>query len=192
MTPLLRRVVAEKRTVLLPLAIALIANLLVYALVVRPLAARSAGAADRAAAARSALGVAERDLAQAQALVNGKSRADEELNAFYEKVLPGDLTSARRMTYASLPALARKSNVQYEQRNTEVGDVNDDDRLGRMTIRMVFQGRYENLREFIYRLESSPEFVIIDEMTLTGSDREDVHALTMSLSTYYRARQNGA
>ena len=43
-------------------------------------------------------------------------RFNEELNAFYQKVLPPDQTAARRMTYASLPALARKTNVKYEAR----------------------------------------------------------------------------
>src|SRR5712692_5252716 len=74
-----------------------------YALVVRPRGIKSAGAADRAAAAVRA---AELELATARSLVEGKGRADEELNAFYQNVLPVDLSAARRMTYASLPARA--------------------------------------------------------------------------------------
>ena len=33
---------------------------------------------------------------------------------------------------------------------------------------MVLQGDYENLRQFIYELESAPEFVIIDDVTLVA------------------------
>ena len=32
---------------------------------------------------------------------------------------------------------------------------------------MVLQGDYESLRQFIYALESAPEFVIIDDVTLS-------------------------
>ena len=39
------------------------------------------------------------------ALVTGKSRADQELSTFYDKVLPADLSAARRLTYATLPKL---------------------------------------------------------------------------------------
>ena len=33
---------------------------------------------------------------------------------------------------------------------------------------MVLQGDYESLRQFIYELESAPEFVIIDDVTLAA------------------------
>ena len=48
MTPLLRRIILEKRALVLPLAIALAANVFAYVVVVRPLEVKSAGAADRA------------------------------------------------------------------------------------------------------------------------------------------------
>jgi hypothetical protein len=192
MTPLLRRILAEKRAFVIPLAIALVANVLAYVLVVRPLAVKSAGAADRAINAANARIAAEKDMALARGLVSGKSRADEELNAFYRTVLPADETAARRMTYASLPALARKSNVRYQARTTAIEEQTADKRLGHMTIRMVLDGDYESLRQFIYDLETSHEFVIIDDLTLTESARNESLTLTLDLSTYYRVRPNGA
>ena len=192
MTPLVRRILAEKRALAIPIALVLAANLLAYFIVVRPLALKSAGAADRAVAAAAALKAAEKEMALARALVTGKSRADEELNAFYQKVLPPDQTAARRMTYASLPALARKTSVRYEARTIAVDEMSEDKRFGHMTIRMQLQGDYENLRQFIYELERSPEFVIIDDVVLTESVRGEALMLTLDLSTYYRARRNGA
>ena len=44
-------------------------------------------------------------------------------------------------------------------------------RIGRLQSRMVLQGDYQSFRRFIYELESSPEFLIIDSVTLTQSDR---------------------
>jgi hypothetical protein len=189
--PLVRRIAAEKRALIWPLVIALVANILVYVLVVRPLGVKSEGTADRAAAAGIALKAAADDLARARALVTGKAQADQELSSFYQKVLPADATAARRMTYASLPALARKTNVRYEARTTAIDSQNRDSRLGRMTIRMVLQGDYERLRQFIYELESAPEFVIIDDVTLAEANANEPLTLTINLSTYYRLGPNG-
>jgi hypothetical protein len=189
---LLRRVVAEHRSLALTLAVALVANVAAYVLVVHPREVKSAGAADRAAAAARAVRAAELELATARGLVEGKSRADDELNAFYQKVLPVDLSAARRMTYASLPALARKTNVRYEQRRSSVEESHDEARLGRLAIRMVLQCEYESFRDFIFQLESAPEFVIIDDVTLTEGTGNQPLTLTIDLSTYFRLRPNGA
>jgi hypothetical protein len=194
MTPLLKRIVAEKRAVILPLAVALLANLVAYFIIVRPLGVKSAGAAERAQAARTSLQAAEQELTAARALVSGKSSADEELSAFYQKVLPISQDAARRMTYASLPALARRSSVEYETRTTDVEDSRQakEKRLGRMTIRMVLHGEYESLRQFLYELETAPEFVIIDDVVFVESADTERLTLTVNMSTYYRLEANGA
>jgi Tfp pilus assembly protein PilO len=190
MTPLLRRIIAEKRRIVLPLAIALAVNILAYLLVVRPLAQKSAGAVNRAAQAAITLRTAEKELATARALVNGKAEADQELSAFYQKVLPSDLTSARKMTYASLPALARKTGVRYEARTTSIDERDRNARLRRMSIKMVLQGDYRNIRHFIYELESAPEFIIIEDLTLAENQSDEPQTLTINLSTYYRQVPN--
>jgi hypothetical protein len=186
MTGLVARVVSEKRRIVAPVALVLAANLAAYFVVVRPLGFASADAANRAARAASALRAAEADVARAKALVSGKTEADQELSAFYAKVLPADLTAARRMTYAGLPALARKTGVRYEARTTSIDEAARDTRLGRMTIRMVLQGDYENIRQFLYELETAPDFVIVDDVTLAESAANEPQTLTINLSTYYR------
>jgi hypothetical protein len=135
-----------------------------------PLAVKSAGAEDRAAAATLALQAAERDLAGARNLVAGKTRAEQELATFYDKVLPTDLPSARRLTYATLPSIARKSNVKFVDRRLDVEPIKKDSQLGILKIETQWQGDYESLRRFIYELESAPAFVIIDNVTLAQSD----------------------
>jgi hypothetical protein len=191
MTTPLSRIFAEHRRLAVTLAAVLVLDVATYALVVRPLGIKSAGAAARAANAADGLAAAERELATAQALVTGKAQADEELSSFYEKVLPGDLAAARRLTYASLPALARRTNVKYEERRTELEDVAEDARLGHLLIRMMLQSDYESFRDFIYQLESAPEFVIIDDVTLAESDASGPLIITINLSTYFRLRPNG-
>jgi Tfp pilus assembly protein PilO len=186
MMPLWRRILADKRTIVAPLAVGLAVNLLAYVLIVRPLRVKMAGAADRAAAAATALRAADKDLSLAKGLVTGKTAADEELTTFYEKVLPTDDVAARRMTYASLPALARKVDVRYETRNTSFSERRRDERLRHMSIRMVLQGDYKDLCRFIYEVESAPEFLIIDDVSLAESAANEPLTMTINLSTYFR------
>lgn len=192
MTPLFRRIIAENRLTVMTLSLALLANLLAYVLIVRPLEAKSTGAADRANAAENSLRAAEGEMAQSEGLVKGKANADQELDAFYKKVLPSDMTAARRMTYASLPALAKKAGVRYEARTTSIEAVDREGHLEKMSIRMILEGDYTSLRQFIYALEVAPEFVIIDDVTLVQANGNDPLRLTIDLSTYYRLPPNAS
>ncbi len=188
---LLKQIFSEKRSIVMGLAIAIVVNISVYGLVVRPLAAKSAGTADRAAAAANALKAAERDAAAARALVTGKTRADEALRTFYDKVVPADYSTARRMTQALVPALAQKANVRYEAARYERVPLEKNSRLGQLRIRIILQGTYESVRRVIYALETAPEFVIIDDVSLAQNDLSKPLLLTLGLSTYYRLDVNG-
>jgi hypothetical protein len=191
MMPLVKRILVEKRSIVLPLALALVANLAVYVLVVYPLGVKSANAANRAEAASAALKSAEQDFAAAQALVTSKTRAEQELLTFYDKVVPGSESLARRMTYTALPDLANKANVRWLDRRTEQDLQHKLGRLGQLHIVMVLQGDWQNVRRFIYELETSPMFVIIDDVTLTQTDPARPPTLTLEMSTYYRLGPNG-
>ena len=189
---LLTRILSEKRAVIAPLGLALAINAGVWALVVRPLAVKSRSAAERAAAAGSGLAAAERDRAAARTLIAGKTQAEDELSTFYNQVLPANLSAARRLTYATLPSLARSAGVTWDERRTEIELAGTKDRrLGRLRIRMVLEGDYDNLRRFIYELEDSASFVIIDDVTLAQNDVSKPLLLTLELSTYYRLEANG-
>ena len=186
-----KRVVVEKRAIVIPLVLALLVNVAVYALVVYPLGVKSATAADRAAAADAAVKTAEQDYNAARELVAGKVRAEEELSTFYDKVLPADLSAARRLTYATLPRLARKTNVKYEQSRYEPEAPKKGERLGRLKIHVGLQGDYESFRQFLYELESAPEFVILDNFQLSQGEPNKPLTLVLELSTYYRLSGNG-
>ena len=64
-------------------------------------------------------------------------------------------------------------------------------RLGRMRISMTLQGDYNSVRQFIYELETTPTFVIIDDVTLAQNDPERPLALSLELSAYFRTALNG-
>ena len=188
---LVKRILVEKRSLIVGLGLAMAVNAAMYGLVVRPLWVRSTGAARRAEAAGLALQTAERSLAAANALVEGKAQADEDLSTFYDKVLPAGLSAARRLTYATLPALARRANVRYLQSQTSIDATLKSQRLGHLRIQMALQGEWDDVRRFIYELEAAPSFVIIDDVTLAQTDPGEPLTLTLDLSTYYRLGTNG-
>jgi type II secretion system (T2SS) protein M len=187
-----KRILVEKRLLVIPLALGAILNIVAYVAIVRPLGVKAAGVADRAAAATRSVATAERDYASAQALVTGKTRADEELSTFFDQVLPADQSAARRLTFTAVPALARKRHVKYLDRKIDVELGGRDAQVARLKIRVDLQGDYESLRQFIFELESAPEFVIIDDVTLVQSDPDKPLTLSLELSTYYRLGPSGA
>jgi len=186
-----QRIAAEKRSLIVPIAIGIVLNIAVYVLVVYPLGVKSAGAANRAATAAQLLKGAEQDYAAARALVAGKSRAEQELQTFYGKVLPSDQTAAVRLTYAPLPNLAKKANVRILARRWTPDPIGKDARLGRLHIIAQLQGDYEALRQFIYELETAPEFLIIDDVTILQGEVGKPLTMTLELSTYYPLGAHG-
>ena len=184
--PLLRRAVAEHRRLVVGLAVALVANILVYALVVSPLGQRVANIEQRNQAAAQSLAQARTEHAQANGTLTGKARASTELATFYRDVLPQDLAGARRLTYLRLARLARESNLEYE-RSQYAPETDDDSTLTRLQIQMVLSGTYAEMRDFIYQLETAPEFVVIDNIQLAeGSNANGSLMVTLDLSTYFR------
>jgi hypothetical protein len=188
---LAKRVLVEKRTILLPLLIAALINVGVYALVVYPLGVKSAGAANRAANAAKSLQAAEQDYAAARGLVAGKARADEELTTFYGKVLPSDQLAAVRLTYLPLSGIAKKSKVTLISRRWQPDTPLKGARLARLKMTALLMGDYEAFRRFVYDLETAPEFVIIDHLSIGQGELGKPLGFTLELSTYYPVVSNG-
>jgi hypothetical protein len=186
-----RRILVEKRAAIIPLVLGVVGNLLAYALWVYPLGVKQAGAVDRAAAAARSLKAAEADYNAAKALVAGKARAEEALSTFYDKVLPADMGSALRLTYTTLPEMARKANVKFLGRKIDTDQPKKDARLGVLRTHTQWTCDYDSFRRFIFEVESAPAFVIIDEVAIAQQDPAKPLAVTLSLSTYYRLGANG-
>jgi Tfp pilus assembly protein PilO len=186
-----QRLLAEKRALIMPLAIGAILNAAVYGFWVYPLGVKSATASDRAAAAAEARRAAERDHEAARKLVVGKSRADEELATFFDKVLPPDVPSARNLTFTLLPSLAKKTNIKFLTRSQLDDKVTRETRFGRLHTRISLTGDYESFRQFLYELETAPDFIILDNISLAQNDPTKPLAFNIELSTYYRLGANG-
>lgn len=181
---LVRRVLREHRRTVIPLAVMLGINLVLYGAFVYPLSQRVANIQQRDLNAENQLRAAEREHAQASGTLTGKDRAATELATFYQDVLPADLAGARRLTHLRLAQLARESNLDFLRATFE--PVLEKGRtLTRLKIEMALSGSYSDMRDFIHELEIAPEFVVIDNVEL-GQGTEGPLNVTLRLSTYYR------
>ena len=186
-----RRVLAEKRRLIVPVAVALLVNVALYAIVVYPLSKRVAGDEQEAESAAAALRAARRDFAAARATVAGKGQADQELRTFYSEVLPPDVSGARRITFLRIEQLAQKCNLRVE-RVTSLPKPQSDSNLVKFIYKASLSGEYRNIRRFIHELETAPEFLVLENVDLRQSEVEN-RALNveMEIATYYRAGANG-
>jgi Tfp pilus assembly protein PilO len=185
-------VLREQRRYVVPLAAVLAVNVAVLAFVVYPLDARVAAASTRAAAAEDARGRARLELTAAQAVANGKSRAESELQTFYGQVLPAGVGAASRATYLPLAQFVRKNNLQLTRRQAQSEPVRDSS-LERLEIGLTVEGGYEDIRRFIYDIETAPAFVVIDSIEIAqGREAGRPIVLQMGLSTYFRAADHAS
>jgi Tfp pilus assembly protein PilO len=188
----IRRIVQEKRRLVVPIAAALVINLVLLAAVVYPLRARVRSTEARAQTASLELGAAQRDDAAARGIIQGRDKTDAALKAFYKDVLPGTFSQARDTTFLRLTQIAEQHNLQPSRRSSEP-ETDDDSSLVRMRISISLSGNYEDIRQFIYQVESGTDFIVIDSVALRqGVEAGSPLTLDLTLSTYYRAGTNGA
>jgi Tfp pilus assembly protein PilO len=186
-----RRVMAEKRRLILPIVIALLVNVALFAIVLYPLSKKVAGGEQQAQASTVALNAARRDYDAARATVKGKGQADQELQKFYTDVLPPDMSAARRITFLRIEQLAQQSNLRLE-RETSDPKPQRDSQLVKFTFHAALSGEYRNIRRFIHQLETAPEFLVLENVGLTQSEVENRGLnVSVDIATYYRAAANG-
>jgi Tfp pilus assembly protein PilO len=184
---LARRVFAENRTPIIWLGAVLVVNVLVYAFGVYPLSQRVANVAERNASAARSLADARRENQQAAGALTGKDQAVTKLAKFYTDVLPRDLSSARQLTHLRLAQMARMHNLRYGRADSEPV-LSKDSKLTQLKVELNLGGSYTGVRGFLHSLETAPQFVVIDNVSLAESqDSSDRVEVTLQVSTYYRS-----
>jgi Tfp pilus assembly protein PilO len=188
---LLRRVLDEKRRFIYPLVAALILNAALFAAIVYPLSQKVANGERDASAAATARATAQKDYDAARATVTGKDSADKELKKFYGAVLPPDQSAARRLLVGTLEKLSASANVTRPNTQTDATSERGSE-LGKLTATVVLVGDYRNIRKFIHELETTPEFLVLENVALSqGQEREQGLNVTLKVATYFRAEGNG-
>jgi Tfp pilus assembly protein PilO len=188
----LQRVLREYRLPVVVLLLAFAVNAGVYAGLVYPLASKVADADNRAARADRSLREARREFDAAKGVATSQQRAEAELKTFYGEVLPADLSAAHRLTYLSLAQLVRTSNLHIVRRTADEGHTRGS-RLSYLKVALFLEGQYEDIRAFVHSLETSRDFVIIDDVELDQArDGQSALMLKIQLSTYYRGSTDGS
>ena len=185
----LARIVSEHRRVLLPLTVLLALNIGVLIFVVLPLRAAVNSGSVRAEESGRAMNEARAELAAAEATRDGQAQATRDLERFYSEVLPADLSAAQRLTRSRLALLARSHDVVFLNSSTTPEKLTDST-LERLMVTYGLTGDWEDVQRFIHAIETLPEFVVIDHLALSEGTEGTTLSLSLSVSTYFRARSD--
>ena len=181
------RIAREYRKALIPLGILFAINVVLLIAVVLPLGQRVASNERRAETAAQQEASAQAEFQRAEALREGKARATTDLNTFYRQVLPVDVEAARLVVQSKPRRLAAAHDVRYQRGQSDT-EVIRDSALARFVSAISLEGSWDDIRGFIYELETAPEFIVIEDVSIAeGTDSNAPLSLTMQLSSYYRA-----
>jgi len=163
-----------------------------YAFAVYPWLNKVSQAQTQAAAAEGRLADAKTGFASVSQTSSDKTNADNQLRRFYDDVLPRDLAGARSISASFLTRLADDTNLVLERRTSDP-EKDRESLLARLRTTMVLAGEYEDIRQFIYELESASEFILIEEVLLSqAAELGEGLVLTLGVSTYYWAGSDAA
>ena len=180
------RVLREQQRWLIPLAAIIVINLGVLIGVVLPMARSVDAGGRRSTTAARALADASKDLKDAQAARDGQAQATTDLDKFYSQVLPADVATARRITHVKLSQMARAHEVQFERSMANIEPVKES-QLERLAMTYDLAGNWDDIRQFIYEIETGSEFIVIDNVVLAeGADGNSPLSLRLDVSTYFR------
>ena len=184
---LLNRILHEKRRLVMAAGMILALDCGLYAFAVCPWSNKVSQAETRAATAEALLGQARATHTSVSDTTTNKANADSELQRFYTEVLPVDLAGARSISSPFLVKLAEDTNLVLE-RGSSVPERERGSVLARLRTTMVLSGEYEDIRQFIYELETAREFILIEEVILSqGATSDEELVLTLGVATYYWA-----
>jgi Tfp pilus assembly protein PilO len=180
---------------MLPLLVFLVVNMVILALAVLPLTENVSSLHSEAQNATTVMLRARLVEKQAKDARASKDRADQELKKFYGEILPLTATAARKLV-SFLERTAAESGLQFQRSQLEESEVKDS-QLGRMSAKVTLVGDYQNIRKFLYSVETAQQFIVIERVGLsqaadlrsTNSGRLEV---TLDIATYYVAGSRGA
>ncbi len=189
---LVGRIFSERRAVVVPLALFLLANIGVLLGVVWPMQRAVNGADEARYQATVSLTDARKLETEWKAKRNSKDRADLELRKFYSEILPTDFASARGVANFFLQRVASESKLVLRSGQWEPEPIKDS-RLMRVSGTVTLLGDYANIRRFLYEVETAQEFVVIERVELSeanSTQNDNRLELTLAVATYYVTDRN--
>ena len=184
---LVGRIFAERRAVMVPLVLFLLANVGVLLGVVWPMKRAVDGADEAHYQATMSLAEARKVELDSKARRNSKDRADVELKKFYSEILPVNLRGAVNVVNFFLQGVASESKLVFRSGQWEPEALKGS-RLTRVSGTVTLLGDYANIRKFLYEVESAQEFVVIERVELAeanATQNDSRLELTLAVATYY-------
>lgn len=181
-----KRVFTERRSVVLPLVVFLVADLAALGGVFY-LQRDVDVVKEESETAVLSLGTAQVQRRDSKATHQSKDLAETQLKQFYGETLPKDFASAVNITAFWLSKTARAARVDYRTGTLAAEEVRDS-RLSKVTGQITLVGEYADIRRFLYEVESAQEFVIIEKVELSQPNASQGNALLevqLSIVTYY-------
>ena len=193
-----KRVLVERRAIVVPLLTALALNIVAFGLAVIPLSRGVTADETRATDVTLALAEANRMMRIAGDTRTSEERAGQQLQTFYADVLPDSLSAARTMLFLELNKLAAETGVRFQSGAYELEDL-DDSSLTRFSTEVSLTGEYAGIRRFQYLLETSEHFFVVEGVKLASSGRLQgpqsaggALEIVLSVVTYYNRSTTGA
>ena len=185
------RIYQERRRVLLPLALVLIANVAAFLLAVVPLQSSMEATETDERAAAAELANAKRVSDRANAASKSRVQADAQLKEFYGSILPKNFATAQKTTSAWLEQASADAGLSFKSSRFLLDD-KDDSRLTRASTTTTLQGRYADIRRFLHAVESAEEFIVVERVEIVQSDttqlgRDNALTVELTVSTYFLA-----
>jgi Tfp pilus assembly protein PilO len=191
LTQFSRRIFDERKAVLLPLVVVVLANVAVLVLGVLPLRRAVARAEADATQATFQLGEARRQQREAERAGASKDGADHDLRRFYSEILPRDLPTAQKTMNLWVNEAARDAGLDFRGSQFDWGEVRDS-ALSRAYARITLHGSYPNIRRFLHAVETAEEFVIVESVELVQQADQGATSggleVSLIVSTYFLTR----
>lgn len=184
-----RRVLQERRLVVVPLLTALVINLLVIGLAVVPLSRALGTDESRSTDVKMALAEANRMARIANDTKASQAQAGEELQKFYAEVLPKNLSEARGLMYLEIQRISAETGLRPDSSVFEPEAV-EDSPLMRYRTDISLTGEYAGVRRFLYYLETSEKFFVVESVKLGQSSQSQAGPsgsleVVLQVATYY-------
>jgi Tfp pilus assembly protein PilO len=94
------------------------------------------------------------------------------------------------MTGLKMAQLARSHDVSL-LRGAATPELLRNSPLERLNVSYSLEGDWDDIRQFIYEIETGPDFIVIDNVGLAeGEGGNAPLSLTLEISTYYRVTGN--
>lgn len=183
-----KRVLTERRGLVVPILAALVINLLIAGAAVMPLSRSVESDEVRAGDMKFALADAQRTARVASDTRTSQVQAGAELQKFYADVLPQNLGDARSALFLELIRISEETGLQYQNNVFEPEEV-DDSPLMRYRTDVVLNGEYAGIRRFLYLLETAQQFFVVESVKFGQSGQNQGRGgsieVVLQVTTYY-------